>query len=398
MNPSPSSAAPIPVPSPARLDSVDLLRGLVMVVMALDHTRDYFHFSALQGVDPLDLTKTTAPIFLTRWLTHFCAPIFSFLAGTGVCLSVMRGKSKRDLSWFLVTRGLWLIFLELTLLMWFGWRFEITLTTYFFATLWSLGWSMIVLAGLIHCRPWVIAGFSLVVILGHNALDGVKPESWGAWAGLWKILHVQSMVSLGKFQFYTFYPLIPWVAVMAAGYSFGAVFRLDPDVRRKWLVRLGLGLCAAFVLLRLSNVYGNLTPWTAQPRAGFTLLSFLDCTKYPPSLCYLLMTLGPGVLLLAFFERGTPAWLKPALVFGRVPFFYYILHLPLIHALAYATHAFHSGDGSLSPFSEKVPPNAGVSLLWTYGVWAMVVVLLYPLCRWFAELKRRRRDAWLSYF
>jgi len=391
--PSPAFAPPAP-----RLDSVDLLRGLVMIVMALDHTRDYFHFSALQGVDPLDLAKTTAPIFLTRWITHFCAPIFSFLAGTGVYLSVMRGKSKRELSWFLVTRGLWLIFLELTLLMWFGWRFEITPSTYYLATLWSLGCSMIVLAGLIHCRAWVVASLSLAVILGHNAFDAVRPETWGAWAPLWKLLHVQNEFRVGGVQFFTFHPLIPWVAVMAAGYSFGAIFRLPSDVRKKWLVRLGLGLCTAFVLLRLTNAYGNLTPWTTQSRSGFTLLSFVDCTKYPPSLCYLLMTLGAGLLLLAALERAVPAWLKPALVFGRVPFFYYVLHLPLIHALAYVMHSFRSGSGNLTPFTEKMPPGAGVSLFLTYCAWATVVLLLYPACRWFAELKRRRRDAWLSYF
>ena len=390
--PRPAIALPAP-----RLDSVDLLRGLIMVVMAIDHTRDFLHFSALHGLDPLDLTKTTAPIFLTRWITHFCAPIFSFLAGTGVFLAVMRGKSKQDLSWFLVTRGLWLIFLELTVLMWFGWRFEVTLTTYYLATLWSLGWSMIVLAGLIHCRLWFVATFSLALILGHNAVDALKPESLEAWGWLWKIIHVQGMIGVGKFQFFTFYPLVPWIAVMAAGYVFGAVYELTPDTRQKWLVRLGAAACGAFVLLRLSNAYGNLTPWTSQPRAGFTLLSFLDCTKYPPSLCYLLMTLGPAFLLLAWFERGTPTILKPALVFGRVPFFYYVAHLPLIHALAYLIHFGRSGEGNLTPFSEKVPPNAGVNLLFTYAAWATVVLLLYPACHWFADLKRRRRDTWLSY-
>jgi len=184
-----SQVPPTVAPSPARLDSVDLLRGLVMVVMALDHTRDFFHYSALQGFDPLDLGHTTAPIFLTRWITHFCAPIFSFLAGLGVALSVIRGKSKRDLSWFLVTRGLWLIFLELTVLGWFGWAFHVDLTQYHFATLWALGWSMIVLAGLIHVPFWAILSFSAAIIAGHNSLDAIKPESWGRWGWLWQTLH-----------------------------------------------------------------------------------------------------------------------------------------------------------------------------------------------------------------
>ena len=280
--------------------------------------------------------------------------------------------------------------------MWFGWRFQITPTNYILATLWSLGWSMIVLAGLIHLRLWVVLTLSLAVIVGHNALDAIKPESWGAWAGLWHVLHVPGSFKLGGFNFRVLYPLIPWVAVMAAGYGFGTVFRLEPDARRKWLIGLGLGFCAAFVLLRFGNAYGNLTPWTTQRSAGFTLLSFLDCTKYPPSLCYLLMTLGPGLLLLAFFERGVPALLRPALVFGRVLFFYYVLHL--LHGLAYAMHLLRSGEGNLGPFSEKVPANAGVNLALTYVAWATVVILLYPVCRWFADLKRRRRDVWLSYF
>jgi uncharacterized membrane protein len=377
---------------------VDLLRGLIMIVMALDHTRDFFHGSSLHGMNPLDLTQTTAPIFLTRWITHFCAPIFSFLAGTGVFLSVMRGKSKRELSWFLVTRGLWLIFLELTLLMWFGWQFEITLRSYELATLWSLGWSMIALAGLIHCRWWLIFTVSLALILGHNAFDAVRPESFGAWAWLWNVLHAQGGFQAGSVQFFAFYPLIPWLGVMAAGYCCGAVFQLEPAVRRKWLGRLGLGLCAGFVLLRATNLYGNLKPWTTQPTPGFTLLSFLDCTKYPPSLCYLLMTLGPGLLLLAWFDRGTPALLKPALVFGRVPFFYYVLHIPLLHALGCLLYYVQSGDGGLSPFKGGIPPGVGLSLPLTYGVWLLVVLALYPACRWFADLKRRRRDAWLGYF
>ncbi len=368
-----------------------------MVIMALDHTRDFFHFSAIHGIDPLDLSRTTAPIFLSRWITNFCAPVFSFLAGTGVFLAVMRGKSKRDLSWFLVTRGLWLIFLELTVLMWFGWDFCFNPRTYFFATLWSLGWSMIVLAGLIHLSFRSIALFSLALILGHNALDGLRPESWGAWSWLWKTLHVQSGFAVGSVQFFTFYPLLPWLGVMAAGYWAGTLYRLEPAVRQKRLVRLGLGLTAAFVLLRFTNLYGNLTPWSVQPSPMFTVLSFLDCTKYPPSLCYLLMTLGPGLLLLAFFERKPVAFLQPLAVYGRVPFFFYVLHIPFIHALAWIMHWSRYGEVSFSVVRGTPPPDAGVSLAVTYAVWAGVVLLFYPACKWFSELKRRHRSAWLTY-
>ncbi len=395
----------MPTPNPpapaARLDSVDLLRGLVMIVMALDHTRDFFHSSAIQGINPLDLARTTPWIFLTRFITHYSAPTFMFLAGTGAYLSIMRGKSKRELSWFLVTRGFWLIFLELTLLMWFGWEFAITPTSYTFATLWALGWAMITLAGLIHLPLRVICLFGLTLILGHNALDGIKPESWGAWAPLWMVLHAGGNFTIaGKIQLFAFYPLIPWIGVMAAGYSFGAIYRWESARRRTWLLRLGTALILGFVLLRFSNLYGNPSLWAPQKNAVFTVLSFINCAKYPPSLLYLCMTLGPGLILLAWFERGTPAWLKPALVFGRVPMFYYLLHIPLIHALAVLMNWFRFGGGNFAAVRvhDAPPPDAGVGLIWVYVVWLAVVIGLYPLCKWFADLKRRRRDVWLSYF
>lgn len=397
-----SSAPVVANPSAPRLDSVDLLRGVVMIVMALDHTRDFFHSGAILGIPPLDLARTTPWIFLTRFITHYCAPTFTFLAGTGVFLSVMRGKSKRELSWFLVTRGAWLIFLELTLLMWFGWSFAIHPTEYTFATLWALGWSMIVLAGLIHLPMWAITTFGLALILGHNALDGIKADSWGAWAPLWKVLHAGgSFTVAGKIQFFAFYPLIPWLGVMAAGYSFGAIYQWEAARRRAWLLRLGAALLIGFGLLRFSNLYGNPSPWTPQKDSVFTLLSFINCAKYPPSLLYLLVTLGPGMLFLAWFDRGTPAWLKPALVFGRVPMFYYLLHIPLIHGLAVLMNQIRFGGGNFASVRvhDAPPADAGVGLVWVYAVWIGVVVGLYPLCRWFAALKSRRRDlTWLSYF
>jgi len=390
--------APTAAPFPHRLDSVDLLRGLVMVAMALDHTRDYFHSSAIQGADPLDLARTTPALFFTRWITHFCAPVFSFLAGLGVFLAIMRGKTKRHLSWLLVTRGLWLIFLELTLLMWFGWAFEIDLHSYFLATLWSLGWSMIALAGLIHLPFWAILTFSLTMIAGHNALDGIRPESWNSWGWLWQVLHSGGpFATKSGFKFLALYPLIPWLGVMSAGYCCGALYRLDAAVRRRWLRRAGCVLIAAFVLLRAANVYGNLTPWTRQPSPVFTFLSFLDATKYPPSLSYLLMTLGPGLLLLAHFERGTPAWMASLLAYGRVPFFFYVAHIPLIHAAAFAMNVFRHGRGDFSLVGGNPPPDAGIGLGATCCVWIAFVVALYPACKWFSDLKRRRRDAWLGY-
>ncbi len=384
----------------SRLDSVDLLRGLVMVVMALDHTRDFFHTGAFQGWDPLDLTRTTLALYFTRWITHFCAPVFVFLAGTGAFLSTIRGKTTRELSWFLFTRGLWLVLLELTWIRWLGWTFTINLHEEWFLVIWAIGWSMVVLAGLVHLPTWGVTTFGLVMIAGHNLLDGVPLESWGQWGWLWRVLHFG-----GKFEVaagYTFgvgYPLIPWIGVMAAGYGFGIILLREPAERRRWLLRLGIGTTLAFALLRYSNLYGNPKPWSPQNDAWHTLMSFLDCHKYPPSLCYLLMTLGPALILLALLDRGTPALLKPILVFGRVPLFYYLLHLPLIHALSVVAHFIRLGRADwLYGSMPAIPPtDAGFDLPVVYVAWLTVVLMLYPACRWFANLKRTRTDAWLSY-
>ncbi len=329
------NSTPVQSSSPAsnRLESVDLLRGFVMVVMALDHTRDYFHFSSLHELNPLDLTQTTPWIFFTRWITHYCAPTFSFLAGTGIFLAAQRGQSKGALSRFLVARGLWLILFELVVCYWiisfsFGLHFNLALV------LWQLGWSMIVLAALIHLPLWATATFGLALIAGHNAFDSVQPQSWGAFAWLWKVLHVSAPVQVGpSFTLIIAYPLIPWLGVMATGYAFGAFYRLEATERKKWLLRLGLGLTVAFVLLRFANFYGDPRPWSQQARPGFTFLSYLNVSKTPPSLCFLLMTLGPGIFLLGLLDGRTPALLKPFLVFGRVPFFYFAAHLLLAHCL-----------------------------------------------------------------
>ncbi len=378
-----------------------MLRGVIMVVMALDHTRDFFHWGAIHGFEPTDLATTTPGLFFTRWATHFCAPTFQLLAGTGAFFFTLRGRPTRELSWFLVSRGVWLIFLELTLLTWFGWSFGIDLKSYTFATLWALGWSMILLAALVHLPMRLIAIFGLVLIFGHNAFDAVKPESWGAWSGLWKLLHVSSQIEgPGGVTFTAFYPLVPWVGVMAAGYALGSIYRWEAAVRRRWLLRAGVAAIAAFMLLRWSNVYGNLWPWTPQSRGPiFTLLSFLNVTKYPPSLCYLLMTLGPGLIALSLLDGGTPKLLKPFLVYGRVPFFYYVLHIPLLHALAVMASSLWRGDASFlfARHAGNPPPDAGFSLPVIYLVWLAVVLAFYPACKWFGELKRRHRSVWLSY-
>lgn len=379
-----------------RLDSVDLLRGLVIVVMALDHARDYFTDVRF---DATDLTQTTAPLFLTRWITHFCAPVFVFLAGTSAYLYQARGRSRGEVSRFLLTRGLWLVVLELTVVRW-AWTFNFSYTELLFVqVIWVIGVSMIVLAGLVHLPLPVVAGVGIAMIAGHNLLDGITPQSVGAWGPLWAILHVQSAIPLGGDRvFVVIYPLIPWVGVMAAGYAFGTLLSRPERERGRSLLMLGGALTLAFVMLRAANLYGDPAPWSVQATAGRTALSFLNTTKYPPSLLFLLMTLGPAIASLPLLERLTGPVARAVTVFGRVPLFFYVLHLYLIHALALVV-------GTLAGFDPRSflhvwlfnPEGWGYGLPVVFLVWAGVVLALYPACRWFAEVKARRREAWLSY-
>jgi len=385
-----------------RLDSVDVLRGIIMVLMALDHTRGFFSNVPFY---PLDLEKTNPALFITRWITHYCAPLFVFLAGTGAFLSSTRGKSKRDLSWFLLTRGAWLILLEITFIRWFGWSFSLDVHFIGVGVIWAIGWSMVVLAGLVHLPLPVIGAFGVAVIAGHNLLDSKPPDHFGSFHWLWRILHAGGGFSYAEgYSFGAGYPLIPWVGVMAAGYAFGSVLLRNPLDRQRWMFRTGALLTLGFVLLRVSNVYGDPGNWSAQKNDLFTLFSFVHCQKYPPSLLYLLMTLGPGLMLLAVLDRRIPMWLQPVVTFGRVPLFYYLLHLPLIHALAVLVNYGRFGRAEwlfgwpLVSSPQPPPPDGrGFGLLIVYAVWILVVLMLYPVCRWFADLKRRRREVWLSY-
>jgi uncharacterized membrane protein len=306
----------------ARLHSVDLVRGLVMVIMALDHVRDFFHVYA-KSFDPLDPAKTYTALFFTRWITHYCAPTFVFLAGTGAFLSTARGKTKPELARFLLTRGLWLVVLELTLVR-FGWFFNLDYSLSMVQVIWAIGCSMIVLGGLIYLPVRAIAAVGLVMIFAHNAFDGVRAESFGQLRWLWVLLHESNVLQLptGAFVFVA-YPLIPWIGVMAVGYAFGEILTLERRRRRKTLFVLGAACIALFVLLRALNVYGDPSPWAEQEDAWRAMLSFLNTSKYPPSLLFLLMTLGPSILALALFDREPGrepgAVARPFIVFGRVP-------------------------------------------------------------------------------
>jgi uncharacterized membrane protein len=380
-----------------RIDSVDFLRGIVMVLMALDHVRDYFtnaHF------DPLDLSQTNAALFFTRWITHFCAPVFVFLAGTGAFLSSTRGKTKPEISKFLFTRGLWLIFLELTVVR-FGWLFNFDYTFTFGQVIWAIGWSMIALSALIYLSANAVGIFGIVIIAVHNLFDGVTPGQAGVFAWLWQILHYGGGITFAEgYVFFAAYPLIPWIGVMTAGYGFGKILLLEEKKRNKILIRLGLSLSFAFIIIRAINFYGDANTWTSQKSFLFTFLDFMDTTKYPPSLLYLLMTLGPAIAILPLLEKVKSFSNKFFVTFGRVPMFYYIIHIPFIHLLA-VIFALLAGINPDFMFSNTGPwawtGEWGYSLFIVYLVWVGVVLSLYPLSLWFSNVKKRKKNWWLSY-
>jgi uncharacterized membrane protein len=384
-----------------RLAAIDLVRGLVMILMALDHTRDFFSDARF---DPTDLTRTTGALFLTRWVTHFCAPVFVFLAGTGAYLYGTRCRSRTRLAWFLLSRGLWLVVLEFTLV-YLGWAFRLDYQLLIGQVIWAIGASMVVLAGLVFLPAPVVLAIGVVLVAGHGLQGAVRPEQIEPWLGPWTILLRGGPVELPQdVRVYIAYPLLPWLGVMALGYGLGPVWRLDIARRRLWLVAIGLTLCGAFIALRAINGYGDPRPWSPQASFLFSVFSFLNCTKYPPSLLFVLMTLGPALLALAWFDRATPGpWSRPLVTFGRVPLFYYLLHVPLIHMVAVVVALACCGEAGFLfqhifvTRPSEIPAGYGFGLPVVYLVWLGVVVALYPPCHWFAVLKQKRSDAWLSY-
>ncbi|MEO6732785.1 MAG: heparan-alpha-glucosaminide N-acetyltransferase domain-containing protein [Ferruginibacter sp.] len=382
-----------------RIESIDLLKGLVMVIMALDHVRDYFHYSAMM-FDPGDLGQTTLPIFFTRFITNFCAPAFSFLAGLS---AFMIGKRKlpAELSVFLIKRGLWLVFVEIIIVS-FGWKFDVHFRHIGLQTIWQLGISMIVLAGLIHLPKTFILIFSCVIIFGHNLLDNIHFD--GNY--LWALLHERRLFEWTEgYYFRTAYPLLPWIAVMSLGYCFGSLYdaSFDPVKRKRILNGLGYGSLVLFIILIGINKYGDPVPWTNYGDFSKTLMSILNANKYPPSLLYLLITLGGTFLFMANSEKLKGKIVDFFCVFGRVPFFYYILHIYLIHIIA-AFAANYTGFGwqalVLPKFITGVASlkGYGFNLITVYLIWIFVVLLLYPVCKKFDRYKQAHKEKWwLSY-
>jgi uncharacterized membrane protein len=388
------------MPANGRLTSLDALRGAVMIIMALDHVRDFFHSGAMVQ-SPTNMATTTPALFLTRWITHFCAPVFLFAAGTSACLWVVRGRRTKDeLSKFLLIRGLWLIALEVLVIrfaLYFSWspKYPVLLIT-----LWALGASMMALAALIHLPVRLLTGLSAAVILLHNFTDRVQASSFGSLGWIWNVLHQPGAIRVAGMVVVVGYPLLPLVATMAAGYCAGHLFQENAQSRQRTLFWLG-----GAILLRGINVYGDPFQWRVQKSALMTVLSYLNCTKQPASADFLLMTLGPALILLAIFDRVGISESNPLLIYGRVPLFYFVVHFFLIHLILVVATWFRYG---FAPFLLVPPPSVqgprelfpvgfGYDLWVAYVVWVFVILTMYPSCRWFSKIKARRRDWWFSY-
>jgi uncharacterized membrane protein len=391
-----------------RVASLDILRGAIMAIMALDHVRLFITNAAFS---PTDLSQTTAAYFFTRWITHFCAPGFVFLAGTGAFLYGTRVQTRRELSRFLLTRGAWLVLMELTILR-FAWTFNFDYPHYVLGgVIWMIGWCLILMAGLVYLPVRAIATIGLIIIAGHNLSSVLMPSIMPAirasgllW--LWQIGYSSGVVSVGGLTYlFVLFSIVPWIGVMAAGYAFGTVITQPPARRDRLCYAIGLGAVALFVLLRTFNIYGDPRPWAPQRDLLFSLLSFLNTSKYPASLLFLLMTLGPMIALIPLLDRARGRLARDLATIGRVPFFYYVLHIPLIHLTACALSLVRYG--AVVPWlrlnhplgvDDRPPEGWGYGLPVVYLVTIAIVITLYFLCRWFDDVKRRRRDWWLRYF
>ncbi|SDG77872.1 DUF1624 domain-containing protein [Psychroflexus sediminis] len=384
-----------------RVQSLDFLKGLVILLMALDHVRDYFHKDMFY-FDPTDIEQTNLALFFTRFITHFCAPVFVLLAGTSAFF-VQQRMLKSELSQWLVKRGLWLVFVEIVIIT-FGWRFQFNFNSILLQVIWLLGISMVFLAAFIHVPRKLMIPICLIVIFGHNSLDGI---TGGQYSDLWTLLHVQGPIQPTEhITLFNVYPFIPWIFVMPLGYHLGRLYTsaYAAKARRQLLIRIGLSAILVFLVLRVLNVYGNLSPWTIYDDFGKSLMSFFNVSKYPPSLLYLLITLGPSLILLAWAEHFKGKLYNISVLFGKVPMFFYIIHIYYIHLLALVAVYLTGYDPSLMIVEVWVSFEAGLqgygfSLGAVYLVWLFVVATLYPVCVWYWDYKKTHRQYWwLSYF
>ena len=385
-----------------RISSVDLLRGAVMIIMALDHTRDFFHFDAQTG-NPLDLSTTTPALYFTRWITHFCAPVFVFLSGTSAFLQSAR-KSKKELCIFLITRGLWLILAEVTIVNLLL-TFDIDFSFIALEVIWAIGISMVILALMIWLPFEIILAVGLLIVFGHNTLDFYEKDQTTTFSAMYDLIHRRGSHSLwGKHQLLILYPFLPWTGLMMLGYCLGKVLRNnDAAYWKRFLIITGISTIALFIILRYINVYGDPAPWSLQATGFITFLSFINSSKYPPSLFFICMTIGPALLLMAWWDNIQNGFTKIVSVYGRVPFFYFLTHLFVIHFFSAVTyilrgHSFAEGAGNPAAFIKFIQSGEGVQLRYVYMIWLAVVVGLYPVCKWYDRYKTMHKEKrWLRY-
>lgn len=385
-----------------RIESIDLLRGIVMVLMALDHTRDFFHKGSMVA-DATNLATTTPALFFTRILTHYCAPVFVMLTGTSAYLSGRR-KTKKELFNFLFSRGLWLILLEFTLNN-FVWWFDISFSVINIQVIWAIGFSMVILSFLIFLPLRWLLTIGIVIVAGHNLLDQITMDGTGAGSIAWYLFHQMKEVHFDNRVVFFQYPVLPWIGVMLLGYCLGFLFsdQTDQARRKKWLLALGLSGVLAFILIRGINIYGDSSPWRTQKNGLFTFMSFINVSKYPPSLLYVLMTLSPALLILYATETVKSKLTAFFIVFGQVPLFYYFLHTLVIHLLAILMLIFAGDDWSLMIVTATSITSTkwfdyGYALPIVYMIWIFVIAVLYPLCRMYQQYKFAHREKWwLSY-
>lgn len=387
------------MPNFKRVGSIDLLRGTVMIIMALDHVRNYFHYDAFH-YSPTDLSRTTVPVFFTRWITHYSAPVFVFLAGLSAYLYGLK-RTRKELAYFLLSRGFWLVLVEIFIIALFR-SFNPGYPYLNLQVIWAIGICMMIMAGIIYLDKRLILAIAILIIAGHNLLDNIHTPSL-----LWSVLHQPGTFHIGDLSIFVRYPMLPWLGIMALGYYFGQLYNpaYDPVKRRRLLFLLGMEAIILFILLRAGNLYGDAAHWSLQKNVAYSLLSFLNVTKYPPSLLFTLITLGPALIFLSLTEKALRRWNAKVAVFGRVPMFYYLAHILLIHILAMVAAGI-SGEHLRDITVLHTPVNDapalkgyGFNLATVYIVWMLLIIMLYPLCTLYDRYKKFHQPLkrWLRY-
>jgi len=382
-----------------RIQSIDLLRGIVMAIMALDHSRDFFHYNGFSE-EPTDLATTVPFLFFTRWITHFCAPVFIFLSGTSIFL--MKRNSAKEKSLFVFKRGLWLMFLSLTFVA-FAWWFDPSFHFLALDVIWVFGICMLLFSVILFLSFHAILFFGLITVAFHNLLDGINLDNGKLQTLFWDLFHREGLVEISNhFSIFVVYPLMPWIGVMSLGYCLGKLYHNDfpAERRRKILLLIGSGCVLLFIFLRAFNNYGEPEQWRQYPSTLFSLMSFINTTKYPPSLLYLLMTIGPSLIFLSLTETFKNKIVQFFIAFGRVPFFFYLLHLYLLHLAAFIatlfSYSWNETVQSLTTMSD-FPSGYGFSLIIVYLIWIAAIFILYPICKWYNNFKSAPQYWWLSY-